>query len=200
MDYINEADFLRELTDFINAEDEANANISQEEIENNTFCIKNLNQADYILRRLNETKAEIEHVKALGQKKKDEYCEKVDRYIESNTKGALSSVAYLESLLRTFVEDYTKDKKSKSVKLPEGTLSLRAQKPKYIYDDAKLLSWLQENDATDYVKVKETISPDKDKLKKIAEIQGDKLIFNGKVIEGVDIVEQKDAFTVKASI
>lgn len=199
MDYINEADFLKELTDFINAEDEINAQISKEDIENNTFCIKTLDQADYILRRLNETKAEVDHIKELGKRKKEEYCEKIDRFVESNTKGALSSINYLESLLRTFVEDQTKGKKTRSVKLPEGTLSLRTQKPKYVYDDAKLLSWLQEN-ATEYVKVKETITPDKDKLKKIAEIQGDKLFFNGTLIEGVSIIEQQDAFTVKPSI
>lgn len=199
MDYINESDFLKELTDFINAEDEINAKISKEEIENNTFCIKTLDQADYILRRLNETKAEVEHIKEIGKRKKEEYCEKIDRFIESNTKGALSSISYLESLLRTFVEDQTRDKKTKTVKLPEGTLSLRSQRPKYVYDDAKLLNWLQEN-ATEYVKVKETITPDKDKLKKIAEIQGDKLLFNGTVIEGVDVIEQQDAFTIKPSI
>ena len=199
MDYINESDFLKELTDFINAEDEINANISKEEIENNTFCIKTLDQADYILRRLNETKAEVEHIKEIGKRKKEEYCEKIDRFIESNTKGALSSISYLESLLRTFVEDQTRNKKTKTVKLPEGTLSLRSQRPKYVYDDAKLLNWLQAN-ATEYVKVKETITPDKDKLKKIAEIQGDKLLFNGTVIEGVDVIEQQDAFTIKPSI
>lgn len=199
MDYVNEQDFLRELTDFINAEDEKNAGINAEEVANNTFAIQTLDQADYILRRLNQTKQEIEHIKEIGQRKKEEYCEKIDRFIEANTKGAYSSVSYLESLLRTFLEDYTKDKKSKSLKLPEGTLSLRAQKPKYVYNDDLLLSWLKDN-ATEFIKEKVTVSPDKDKLKKEVEISGDKLIYNGLVIEGVDIVEQKDAFSVKPSI
>lgn len=195
----NELNFLSELNDFMNAEEEKSANISAEEVNDNTFCIKTLDQADYILRRYNETKAEIESIKEIAKKRKEDYCERVDRFVESNTKGALSSLAYLESLLRTFAEDYTKDKKSRSIKLVEGTISLSKQKHKYVYDDEKLLIWLKEN-SKEYVKEKLSFAPDKEKLKKVAEIQGDKLILNGKIVEGVDIIEQKDSFKVKPSL
>lgn len=198
MKNLNELNFLNELEEFINNEDAKDLNIIQSE-NDNAFCITNLDQADYILRKYNETLKEIEEIEEIARKKKNEYFDKVDRFVEQSTKGALSSLAYLEGLLRTFTEDYLKDKNKKSIKLVEGTLSLRSQKPKYVYNEDILMKWLNENNK-ELIKEKVTYSPDKEKIKSAVEIVGNNAVLNGEIIQGIEIEHLKDSFKIKPSL
>ena len=50
----------------------------------------------------------------------------------------------VEYVLKEFTET-----NKKTIKLPNGTLSIRKQPPKYIYNDEEVLSFLKENNLND---------------------------------------------------
>jgi len=79
------------------------------------------------------------------------------------------------------------DPKLKTVKLPHGTLKMRAQQPQYEYDEAQLLPWAKEN-LPEAVIVKESVA--KTPVKK--HIQE-----TGEVVPGVTIIERPEKFSVE---
>ena len=83
----------------------------------------------------------------------------------------------------------------KTIKLPIGTLSIRKQPPKYIYNDEEVLSFLKENNLNDYIRVKEEVN--KKDLKKATQINNNnQMMINGKEVPGVVVVPQDDKFEV----
>jgi hypothetical protein len=86
----------------------------------------------------------------------------------------------------------------KTHKLPFGQLQFRSQRPKWKYDNDKLLNFAEKN-YKELIKVRKSV--DKRKLKSQAKIVGGRVIIEktGEVIEGVEVVERGEEFKVKTN-
>lgn len=82
--------------------------------------------------------------------------------------------------------------------LPSGVLRLKYSAPKYVRDDAKLLSWLKEQGKEEYIKTKVTETPDWASLKLTTTIHDGQVVDDdGQVVEGVKAEEQPPKFEVE---
>ena len=152
--------------------------------ERERFKIESKDQAAWALRKMSRIKAEIEENNRVAQAEidlivswRDEENEKLER-----------SISFFESLLHEFfLQLRESDPKLKTMKLPHGTLKMRAQQPQYEYDEEILLSWAKEN-LPEAVVIKESVA--KTPVKK--HIQE-----TGELVPGVTITERPEKFAVE---
>lgn len=164
-----------------------------ETIEREGFKIEDKEQAAWALRKIKAFKTQIEETNNLA----DLEMQRIKRWQESENKSADDSIAYFEGLLLEYmVKEREKDPKTKSVKLPYGTMRFKKQQPEYIRDEPKLIDWAKASERQDLVKVKESF--DWSSLKKgIAVVAGNVVDKDtGEVIEHVKVVEREDEFEV----
>lgn len=98
-------------------------------------------------------------------------------------------------------------KTPKTIKLPQGEISLRAQAPEMVYDDEALVAWLQFN-RPELVRTK--TEPVKADLKKVIdlrpadEVPDGQLVAvdkeTGEIVAGVTAVERPQKFELKVSL
>lgn len=152
--------------------------------ERERFKIESKDQAAWALRKMSRIKAEIEENNRVAQAEidlivswRDEENEKLER-----------SISFFESLLHEFfLQLRESDPKLKTMKLPHGTLKMRAQQPQYEYDEDVLLPWAKEN-LPEAVVTKESVA--KNPVKK--HIQE-----TGETVPGVTITERPEKFAVE---
>jgi hypothetical protein len=175
----------------------------QQEVQN-VFAVIDLETAAEAQRRISyfeEKKAEIdaiiekqitpflqkiEKIKEWGEQAKVEFIEKQANY--SN---------YLEMYLRQEVAKQLEagKKPKKTLALPYGKITLKAQQPKFEKNEAELFQYAKENG---FVRVKEETAWNE--LKKACVVAGGKMYdTNGEIIPGVTVIEQPEKFELKLS-
>lgn len=126
----------------------------------------------------------IEKIKEWGEQAKAEFDEKQAQY-------AMRLEMYLREEVAKQLEAGKKPKKT--IKLPYGNISLKAQQPKFERNEAELLQYAEE---AGFVRVKK--ETDWAALKKQCVVADGKLYdMNGECVPGVSVVEQPDKFEVK---
>lgn len=126
----------------------------------------------------------IEKIKEWGEQAKAEFDEKQAQY-------AMRLEMYLREEVAKQLEAGKKPKKT--IKLPYGNISLKAQQPKFDRNEAELLQYAEE---AGFVRVKK--ETDWAALKKQCVVADGKLYdMNGECVPGVSVVEQPDKFEVK---
>lgn len=98
------------------------------------------------------------------------------------------------------LEDYARknikaEDKKKSIKLINGMLGLRSQKPEYDYDEDEVREFLEINDSSILVPQKPKI--DKVALKQKGVIDGENLKINSKIVPSLVVKPKDDAFYIK---
>jgi hypothetical protein len=161
-----------------------NLGIPEAPEEKERFRIETKDQAAWALRKMSRIQAEIEENNRVAQAEidlivswRDEENEKLER-----------SISFFESLLHEFFHSQREsDPKLKTVKLPHGSLKMRAQQPEFQYDETQLLPWAKEN-LPDAVVVKVSVSktPVKKHIKE-----------TGEMVPGVTITERPEKFSVE---
>lgn len=173
----------------------------EQEIQN-VFAVVDLETAAEASRRISyfeEKKAEIdgiiekqiapfllkiEKIKEWGQQAKAEFEEKQAGY-------AMRLEMYLREEVAKQQEAGKKPKKS--IALPYGKISLKAQQPKFERNDVELLDYATANG---FIRVKEEIAWDQ--IKKMGVVAEGKLYdTNGEQVPGVVVVEQPEKFDFK---
>lgn len=158
--------------------------VPEDQEQRERFKIESKDQAAWALRKMARIKAEQKENNRVAQAEidlivswRDEENEKLER-----------SISFFESLLHEFfLQLRESDPKLKTMKLPHGTLKMRAQQPQYEYDEEILLSWAKEN-LPEAVVIKESIA--KTPVKK--HIQE-----TGELVPGVTIIERPEKFAVE---
>lgn len=145
--------------------------------------------AEYLLRRIKEANEQFERMKAWYShqlEKAKAICDRTVAWAENSLRGYFNMVP-------------TKDTKTqKKYELPGGTLILKAQQPKFEVDDEKLVPWLKENGAAEYVNVKE--SANWEELKKQVQLAPDGtgvVNADGEILPGITVEEREPVFQVK---
>ena len=194
---INEKDFLSELNGFLEEEDAKQLNIIQD--ENNNYLINDKHQADYFIKLSKQCTEEIEEIQEYVKAEKERLLRNLEQFESKQIEKVKSRQAYYDRALEDFTRRELETSNKKSIKLPNGTLSIKKQQPHYEYSDEQFIEWA-ESYFPDLVKTtipepKKTI--DKKELKKRAFIDDGMLFIDGFEVQGVSVQEREDKFEVK---
>lgn len=169
--------------------------LDEKEGINEAFEVVNESEANWALRKIKEKQQEIDKNNQLAQSEID----KIEQW-ESQVRNTLQNdIDYFQGLLAKYAMALKEnDPKFKSLKLPNGNLQFRKQQPKWHYDDKELVSSLKELGMTDYIKTEE--KPVKKDIKQALTVAGNKVVNeNGEIVEGIEIEERGESFSVKAN-
>lgn len=160
-----------------------------------TLLVKNKSDADFYIKQINKLKQQKEEINKFVDQEVERQLKLYQEYREDRIRPLDNQIAYYEEALKTFALNEYAENNKKTIKLPNGTLSIKRQQPKYIYDDDQVLEFLQQNKLNDYIRTKAEVN--KKDLKKNATINNNnELIIDGKVVPGVVVVPQEDKFEV----
>ena len=152
--------------------------------ERERFRIETKDQAAWALRKMSRIKAEQDENIQTAQAE----IERITSWRDEENGKLERSISFFEGLLyEYFVQLRDENPKLKTMKLPHGSLKMRAQQPQYEYDEDQLLPWAKEN-LPDAVVVKESVA--KTPVKK--HIQE-----TGEMVPGVQMVERPEKFSVE---
>ena len=189
--------FMDELEQFmLKAEvEELKVKLAEDVEEDGTLLVKNNSDADFYLKQINKLKEQKEEINKFVDQELERQMRLYQQYREDRMRPLDNQIAFYEEALRTFAMNEYAETNKKTIKLPNGTLSIRKQPPKYIYNDEEVLSFLKENNLNDYIRVKEEVN--KKDLKKATQINNNnQMMINGKEVPGVVVVPQDDKFEV----
>lgn len=167
--------------------------LDEKEGINEAFEVVNDSQANWALRKIKEHQQEIKWNQEMAQYE----IEKIEEWEEQVNQPLTRSIDYFQGLLAQYaMAKKEADPEFKSLKLPNGNLQFRKQQPKWNYDNKKVVESLKQLGMTDYIRVKE--EPAKSDIKKVLTVAGDKVVNeNGEVVEGIEIEERDESFSVK---
>ena len=169
--------------------------LTNEEEEKKPFVIETKEQAIWAMRRIatlekdfreeeEAAKKEIELIHAWVEKQKERY-EKDTEYLRYQ----------LEQYHRKQLEN---NPQAKTIRLPHGTMKIRAQQPHWEWDEDKLLPWLRAN-KPEMVREKVTYNIDKKAVKdKVSVNEGTAVDQEtGEVIPGIAVQERPEKFILE---
>lgn len=164
--------------------------------EENGFEINSDQQAGFMMRKLTEARERRESIIDAAKKERDRITATIDLWEEKEVKSADNNIEFLESLLKSYAIKVLDGSDKKSLKLPFGTLAFKKQQPKYIYDDAALLAYLEINNE-EFISKKITLSPNKVEIKKAGVIKDGHLYIDDKQVTGIEVEILEDKFEIK---
>lgn len=156
----------------------------------------NNERANYLVNSCNKMRKEIADVNELCDKEIKRQIDGINSFREKRTKELENSIDFIESILYRYLLSETANKKIKKIKLPSGTLSIKKATNKFVYDDQKLMDFINTN-AKSYIKEKITYSVDKTELKKSISIIDDKAYIGDTLIDGIEITKQDEKLVIK---
>jgi hypothetical protein len=178
-------------------------NAEKKEIRNEEgFIVDDDNKATWCLRKIKHFKSKQEKNKELAEEQISEIekeIKEVKDWLEAENSKLDNSIVFMESKLYLYAQQLREENPDlKTHKLPFGQLQFRTQRPKWKYDNDKLLDFAEKN-YQELIKVKKSV--DKRKLKSQAKIVGGRVIIEktGEVIEGIEVVERGEKFKVKTN-
>jgi len=170
------------------------------EQESRGFVVDNDRRAVWCLRKIKHLKQKQQKNEKLAEAEIEDIQKEIDevqKWLDEENDNLQNSIDFFESILYSYALELRKeDPELKTHKLPFGQLQFRSKRPKWNYDNAKLLDFITSN-YRELVKVKESV--DKRKLKQVTEVVGDKVVLKetGEIVEGVEVVERDEEFQVK---
>mgnify|MGYP001024516208 CR=1 FL=1 len=180
-----------ELAEFLDRE----AGTSEE--QRGQFIIDDDQKANWALRKIRQLQ---EKRKANIQLAEAEI-ERINTWLKEVNGDLEQSIDYFTGLLEGYHRQVLEqDPKAKTIKLPYGKLKMRAQQPKFVRDDDKLLAWMKKEwpDIHPYY-IKITERPDWKDLKDFLEVCGDKMVDpeSGLIVEGVEVIAREPKFSLE---
>lgn len=150
--------------------------------------------ADWAVQKIAEEKAELNRIKELADAQIQKIEEKVAAAERRFQNGTSFLTGKLAEYFRTVPHKETKTKHS--YRLLSGTLALKIGGSQLKQDDEKLVEYLKASGNTELIKTEE--KPMWGEFKKRLEIIGGTVVdtTTGELVEGVQIIEKPDIFTV----
>ena len=168
---------------------------NQVEVKQERFVVDDDSKANWALGKIGELKDELESSQKLAEKEID----KVERWLAKEEKRIGNEIDFFEDLLFKYaLRLKNKDPKFRTKSLPNGAIKFRKQRDKWVYDDEKLLNYLEKSEMHDLIRINK--EPKKNKLREKFDIsQGDKLINpeTGEIVDGITIEERGDKFSTE---
>lgn len=183
--------FLDDLLSFVEEAEVEELNLTAVD---EGFSIQNMDQANFIAKKVKEVRAEMEEAAETAQAYLESHQEKISNWLEKTQNPLRNQEAYLLRLLENFARTKLEGSNKKSLKLIEGTLQFRKQQDKYEYEDNVLLTYA-ENNLPQFIKTK--LSVDKTELKKKATVKNGEIYIDGVLVPGITVTSQDEKFDVK---
>lgn len=183
----NEDDFLKTLEDYIIEEEANELNINLEE---EYPAIDSDSKANFYLKLVKNMEEDIARINELCDIEIKKTKERINKYRESQIKPIERTSKYYKELLKNYTEHNIVGR-SKSIKLPYGTLSLVKTREYDYGNEDDLKKWLEENEP-EFVKVTLDKKIDKIKLKKGTRIdeEGNLVLEDGRKVPSVKAKEE----------
>ncbi|TDX49122.1 host-nuclease inhibitor Gam family protein [Orenia marismortui] len=165
----------------------------KENQEQERFVITDDAKADWALEKLRELEAKKKDKEEIAAKRK----EMIDNWLEQETETINKSIDYFKGILTEYAMKLKEqDPELKTHKLPFGALRFRSQRPKWNYDNDKLVESVEGAGLNDLIKVDKSVN--KREFKKLVEVVNGMAINKdtGEVIEGVTIEERDEKFSI----
>lgn len=195
-------DLGKELQNFLDEQSEAQflPKVEEEtdvEAAKEKYKISSMQSADYFVRKIKEielyeaeidatVKAEIERVKTNAEAWAAKEKEK-NAFIKS----------FFKSLLETYANEQLKDKKTKTLALPNGSLCFRKQQNEYNYNDQAVITFLKEV-KPDLINKEVIEKYDKKALKSLLSERPDGTVMLGdQKVPGISFIERNTKFEIK---
>ena len=173
--------------------------INEQEVvdqDNESFKVTNDKKADWTLEKIKELEEEKERKKELAE----ERINPIKEWLADETRKIDDQIENFKCLLEEYANKLKEeDEDLKTHSLPYGKLKFRKQRPKWDYDDEKLVKGVEKAGLYDLIDVKKKVN--KRDLKKQVEVAGNKIVnpSTGEIIEGVEIVERGEKFKIKVN-
>ena len=196
---INRDEFTNFIDEFLMQEEakELQIKITGEE-EKDAPMIDSMQKANYFLKLVKNIEADMKVINELCDEEIKKTTDRVNAYKEAQLLPLARTINYYSKLLQNYAENQLIDSKKRSVKLPNGTLSISKQAPTYDYEDETIMDWLLQNKIEKYITTKIENKLDKREFKKAIELDDEgNAIIEGKVIPGLTITPKEDKFTIR---
>lgn len=192
---MNNNEFFDELYNSITEEEINELNIN---LEDEQFKVISQEQANFFLRQIAKLNEDKEEINNSCNNMIESYVSKVNNFREKEITSIDSTIEYFTRLLESFAEDYLKEHKGKSVKLPFGTLQFRKTQPSYSYSEEKdIISFLKTAPNMDkFVAVTTKESIDKKSLKAEATIKDGAMFIGETRIPNVEVTPAGEKFSI----
>lgn len=188
------SDFMSDLRSFMDVESQKDFNI---DVRNEHFTIETKDQANYFIKRILDAREKRAEIERLANEEIARTVTHVNEWKEKQSAPFNNQESHFLTLLQQFAEKEIKpDAKTKSIKLPYGSIGFKKQQPEFVYNDEALLAFLEGTpEFKEYVSYK--AAPKKAELKTAGKIIDNKLTLNEIVIPGIAITPRSDKFEVK---
>ena len=180
-----------------------------------------IGQADVLIAEIVEKQRQIDIIESNAKKVKEAQIAaitgKIDKWLDEGTAPLKAELESLNAILAPFVEEYTKDKKAKSISLPSGRAGFQKGSTVFAIADygvypaeacakldgksPRLLEIVQQHGLTDYVATKEVTYTDWLRLKKSLNVteEGKVITAEGEILPELTARVEPDRFYVKAA-
>lgn len=167
-----------------------------DDMDGEKLLVKNKSDADFYLKQIAKLRQQKEEINDFVDAEIEREVKNYEAYREQSLRPLDGQIAFYEEALRTFALNEFEETGKKTIKLPNGSVTIRKQPPKFVYDDEQIIDFLQENNMDTYTKTK--VEVNKKELKKYGAVNNDnQLIVDGKVVPGVIVIPQEDKVEVK---
>lgn len=193
----NVDDFLKDLNDSVNQEEQKALNINFNQDDEDSKFINNDYQANYFCKVIAELEAEKNQKNDFINTEIKRICNHYEQFrIQENGKID-QKIDFFKKALQNYTMEKLDGSKKKSIKLPYATLSFKKQQDKYEYDEEAIMNWIKENKQEDFVVTKVVESIDKKKIKKDGFVNNGQLFINDIPVDGINVKSQEDKFEIK---
>lgn len=161
------------------------------------FIVDTEQKANWALRKIKQLQEKMDANADLAA----EEIARIEMWEKEVNEGLHQSILFFTRLLERYHRGvYEENPDIKTIKLPHGQLKMRAQQPKFVRDDDKLLAWMKKEwpDIHPYY-IKITERPDWKDLKDFLEVCGDKMVDpeSGLIVEGVEVIAREPKFSLE---
>ena len=171
--------------------------------EDEGFVIDNDSKASWALRKIRHMKEKQKENEELAESQIEKIQKEIDEikeWLDKENGKIQDNIDFLKNKLKSYAMELKEENPDlKTHNLPFGALKFRKRRPKWNYDEDKLLKFAKSS-LQEAVKVKKKV--DKRKLKKKAKVVGNKAVIteSGEIIEGVNIVQRPEKFKIDVDI
>lgn len=191
---VNQSEFLGELRDFM--QEFAETDLSIDSIDEPREMSKE--QANFYVKLYTQLLKEEKEIEDLCEKEIQRTLKSINLFKEKQLKSIKSKKEHFADILREYAANELQGKKTKSLKLPFGTIAFKKQQPTFTYNSEEDIIKVLKEIKPELVKIKTTESIDKTLLKKEGTIVGTKLHLGDKELN-VDVEIKEDKFEVKVA-
>jgi len=166
------------------------------------FVVDDDSKASWCLRKIKKMKKKLNDNEKLADElisKIEEEIRDIEDWRDSENEKIQNNIDFLKNKLRGYADSLKEqDPDLKTYSLPHGDLKFRKQRPKWKYNENKLLDFVEHN-FDEALKIKKKVS--KRTLKRNAEVAGNNAVLTktGQVIEGVTIVNRPEKFKINVN-